>query len=301
MAAPGPDAVARAEALFHEGEARFDAARFTEACNLFEQSQNLDPKLGTLLNLAFCHEKIGRLATARTELLAALLWAANKQQRDRADFARDRLASIEPRLSFVQFEVEDREGTTELLVDGNPIPPSSWGPPVALDPGTHTIEVFGKEGATGKHRLVVADGPSTEIFLVRRLAPGQVFVTSPRATTSLEPSNPGATRRAIGWGFAGLTGVALATGTAFGLLAVSTRDDALAMCAGDLCTQQGADRIDEARRHALVSSIAFATAAGAGVVGAYLFLSAPSSRRTAIGLAPSSVGMGIATTLSGSF
>jgi hypothetical protein len=55
---------AAAEALFREGR---DAAKHGDletACADFAESQRLDPAPGTLLNLAECEEKLGRVASA---------------------------------------------------------------------------------------------------------------------------------------------------------------------------------------------------------------------------------------------
>ena len=58
------EAVKRADALFQEGRRLLDAGDATAACPKFEESQRLDPGLGTLLNLADCYERTSRLALA---------------------------------------------------------------------------------------------------------------------------------------------------------------------------------------------------------------------------------------------
>src|SRR5688572_15414925 len=50
--------------LFSEGRTLVIAKRFAEACPKFEQSQRLEPRLGTQLNVAFCQERLGKIATA---------------------------------------------------------------------------------------------------------------------------------------------------------------------------------------------------------------------------------------------
>ncbi|MEO7330625.1 MAG: preprotein translocase subunit TatA, partial [Minicystis sp.] len=66
---------AQADALFKEGRSAFDRHDFPTACAKFEQSQAADPAAGTLLNLALCEEKLGKLLPARAhakEVLASL-------------------------------------------------------------------------------------------------------------------------------------------------------------------------------------------------------------------------------------
>src|SRR3954465_9465866 len=63
---------AAAEALFNQGRDLMTAGKFVEACPKFEASQQLDPGLGTMLNLAECYEKTGRTASAWAEYREAI-------------------------------------------------------------------------------------------------------------------------------------------------------------------------------------------------------------------------------------
>ena len=49
-----------AESLFREGKRLSGEHKFAEACPKFAESYKLDPGLGTLLNLAICHEVGGQ-------------------------------------------------------------------------------------------------------------------------------------------------------------------------------------------------------------------------------------------------
>src|SRR5688500_15209686 len=55
---------AQAEQLFKDGKSLMGAKQYAEACDAFAASQELDPQLTTLMNLADCREKNGQLATA---------------------------------------------------------------------------------------------------------------------------------------------------------------------------------------------------------------------------------------------
>src|SRR5439155_2189897 len=84
------------EALFRAGRAAADKGDFATACPKFEESNHLDPALGTVFNLADCDEHIGKIASA---------WQLFREvaQRlpggdDRIGIANGRASALEPRL-----------------------------------------------------------------------------------------------------------------------------------------------------------------------------------------------------------
>src|SRR5258707_15832182 len=61
---------ARAEQMFKLGKQALDEGRLEEAAKAFGASQEADPSVGALLNLALVHEKLGKNATAWGEYKA---------------------------------------------------------------------------------------------------------------------------------------------------------------------------------------------------------------------------------------
>src|SRR5262249_24412526 len=53
-----------ADRLFKEAEVLARAGRYAEACPKLEESERLDPGIGTQFNLADCYERTGRVAHA---------------------------------------------------------------------------------------------------------------------------------------------------------------------------------------------------------------------------------------------
>ena len=97
-----------AELLFKDGQQLLADGKTAEACGKFEESQRLDPAIGTLLNLARCYELDGRLATAWQTYLAAEKMARVGKDKKRANAAKDLAGKLEGRLPKLIISVTDR-------------------------------------------------------------------------------------------------------------------------------------------------------------------------------------------------
>lgn len=89
-----------AKRLFGEGRVLYDQGKFLEACVLFEKSYQLDPAVGTKLNLAECAERDNKPRAAW------LMWisAAEEFERNndsRSKFARKRADALATKLATV--------------------------------------------------------------------------------------------------------------------------------------------------------------------------------------------------------
>ncbi len=135
---------ATAEVLFRQGRQLLEAGDVAAACPKFESSYELDPALGTLLGMALCHERMGRLASAWVEYTEAVGTAHRLNQPQRQSFAQSKVAELEPRLSKLTIDVPDQTAQLEGLVvlrDGTALGPSAWRVATPIDGGEHTVEV----------------------------------------------------------------------------------------------------------------------------------------------------------------
>jgi hypothetical protein len=138
-AEPTPAERAQADGLFQEAKKLLARGKTPEACAKLEQSFALDPVGGTLMNLANCHEILGRLATAWSEFESARTLAKKAGRADREKAAVEHLAALDARLPHLTVTVPAASALPgiEIVVDGVPLPPAARGWPSPVDPGTH--------------------------------------------------------------------------------------------------------------------------------------------------------------------
>jgi hypothetical protein len=135
---------ARALELFEEGRKLMTSAEtLAQACDKLEESYALHARGDTLLNLAECHRRQGKTASAWREFDAALRVAREVEFTDAEKIAaelRDQLAKELSRLTVrVPTELAGQAGLAVRL-DGEPLAAAEWGKPMIIDPGPHRVE-----------------------------------------------------------------------------------------------------------------------------------------------------------------
>src|SRR6185295_17428211 len=131
---------ATAEALFRAGRQAMESKNFQEACPKFAESQKLDPAAGTLMNLATCEEKLGKLAGAWQHWKEAV--DALPAKDDRVVFARSRVEELEKNLPRLQITLASGlDLGAKVYRDEIELGPAGLGVPLPVDPGQHTITV----------------------------------------------------------------------------------------------------------------------------------------------------------------
>src|SRR3954452_7512760 len=88
--------LAGAEALFRQGRQLLSDGKTVAACEKFAASQHMNSSSGTLLNLADCHAREGKTASAWAEFLTAARMANGQHDEARADEAARRAKQLEP-------------------------------------------------------------------------------------------------------------------------------------------------------------------------------------------------------------
>ncbi len=273
---------ALAAVLFEDGRKLMDAGQVTEACPKLEESQRLDPGGGTLLNLALCHEKLGKTATAWAEFLEARGIARADGRDDRIAFAEEHLQALSPRLTYLVVVVpaDVRLDGLEISRNGRPLPKATWGTRIPIDPGPQHLEARApghEPWSTDVEGLTEA--AAREIPVPRLVAKPPPPAPTPVAPPSAAPAKPQPPPERSGlspmaWAGVGLGSAALASWTATAIsggIAAERRatSEELAPTCDPGCSEDAVAANDQAKLAADVSTgtlIAGGVLAAAGAV-----------------------------------
>jgi hypothetical protein len=293
---------AAAEALFNQGRELMNAGKFVEACPKFEASQQLDPGLGTMLNLAECYEKTGRTASAWAEYREAIPLARAAGSKTRLDLATERAQALQERLSTLTIRAmnggDDGDAHLEVRRDGVAVQDAELGSPIPVDPGEHVIEAAapGKQPWSSKVQ-VAGDAAKVSVEIPKLQSADEPasstasVTTSPGNTPPPSDKHTGSAQRVTGLVLGGVGVVGLGLGTFFGLQASSKWSDAKGKCADYPygCSAEAADLRASAHSSGTVSTVAFVAGGALLATGIVLFLTAPTKKDSvALGVGPGS-------------
>jgi hypothetical protein len=291
------DAKAAAQ-LFQQGRDSMKRGEYAIACEKFGESQRLAQAPGTLLNLAACSEKLGRIQSAAKALRAArqLLVPGDS----RIGYIDAQIAAIEPRVPRVTIRLPEALEDGLVSVDGDPVSHTRLRDPIALDPGRHEIALTIADHEDSSVVINLVEGATETVQLNPGPATTPALAPIPReqpnerpALVAIEPKqethSSGSGRRTAAYIAFGVGGAGLVVGTVTGLLVLSKKSTMEANCDDDFaCNSAGLDAASAGQTFSTISTLSFiAAAAGAGV-GAYLLLSSDSD--TALGVVPSARG-----------
>jgi hypothetical protein len=259
---------AAAEVLFDRGRTAAAREDWSRACPAFEQSQALDPATGTLLNLAECHYRLGKVATAWQEFVEGLRELPPADPR--RDYAAGRVSELEKRLPRVVIQlgsVAPRE--TRVTKDGVPMPPGTLGVPLPVDPAEVEIVVTAPGRKAQRFTVEAKEGQTSAVDV--NVGPEIVAAATARVGSPI---------RTVGWVSGGVGVGAIGLGAVAGILALSHASAYRSDCGpggacnpGQLVTANS--DASSAKSFAAVSTVGLIAGAALVGVGAYLVLSHP--------------------------
>ncbi len=271
--AQAPHDVAAAEALFQDGRALLEAGRVQEACPKLAESQRLDPATGTLIALAACHEKEGRLASAWAEFTEAAARAARERQTERRDLAAARVDRLRPQLSTLKVQVSEsvaRIPGLSIVRSGRVLGRGEWNAPLPIDGGSYAIEVTAPGYLPWRRELTVAPANDRAVLEIPELRPEPKAAPEPPPRVPPKPPAPAAKQglsqmQWVGLGTAGAGVAGLGVGGYFLVKMLSKNADSKDDCDGNACGTHGTADRNSALRAGNVAT-------GFGIGGAVLLV-----------------------------
>lgn len=303
---------AGAEELFQLGKGAMTRQDYGKACSYFQASLNADYALGTLLNLAICHETAGKLASAWSEyrVLEDKARRATPPQNDRANFAHDHAEALRPRLSrlHIVLGAEDKAMNGFVVkIDGAVAQPELFDVGVPVDVGSRTITAWAPDHEAWTQTINIADERLKLDVTVPALKsspkapPPPPPKPDPSILAALQKREEAKSQRTLGFVIGGIGLGVAAAGGVFGILALGAKKDTACgngCIKGSTDLSNAHDAFTRANTFGWVSNIALgAGALGAGI-GAYLVFSADSGDGDApgadirAGLTPGGVTLG---------
>jgi hypothetical protein len=264
--------------LFSQGREAIKMGDFDRACPLFAESNRLDPKVGTLLNLAECEEKRGHLAQASQAWQQAVNLAEATSDA-RGQIAADRLAALTPRVPRLTIRVaRDSPRGTRIFRDDVELGDVMLDRPFPVDPGAHRIVALAPDGTRRTFLVHLAEGEETAIAVTARSAalPPKPSERAPRPA----PAASGK-RRTIAYMLGGVGVAGIATGLVTGAMLMSHRNTVDGHCQPDgSCDATGADAAASGKRLVPINTVAWVVGAVGLGAGTWLYLTSTPSGGT---------------------
>jgi hypothetical protein len=300
--------------LFNQARVAMKSGDLKTACPRFAESHRFDPKVGTLLNLGNCYEKLGDLKGAQWAWQQGVnLAEATKDAR--VTEARSRLDKLSARIPRLTIQLDKRApADTTITEDEVELGAGSLNAPLPVNPGKHVVTATAPGFAARTFEVVLAEGEHKTVVVTpgestrhaKPVASGTRSKALPTASDSHEPPaaesspaepKPGRSGRTWSYVLGGVGLAALAAGAATGLLIMSKKNTVDAHCNADnRCDPQGMDASDIGKILVPINTVAWIV----GIVGLgggtvlYLTSGSSSSSSKAQTLVPSpAAGIGV--------
>ena len=254
-----------------------DKGQFADACPKLAESQRLDPGGGTLLNLGFCRQNEGKLASAWGAYNEALSHAIKDGRKDRETTARVHVDELEGKYSKLAIDVSDparKIESLEIRVDGTAVRQAAWGVLTPIDRGSHGIVVTAPGKREYKTMIEVKEDGTTQRVSIPGLEDLPVVIDRTRGSGMEHPPRG---QLVVGWLTTAVGVAALGVGVGTGIAALDSKSKADKLCnfPGGTCPQAGIDANNDAKAFAWISDFGIGIGAAAIIGGVVLVLTAP--------------------------
>jgi hypothetical protein len=266
----------KADELFSRGKERLAASDYAAACPLLAESYQLDPATGSMLALAICHERQGKLGSALHDYQEVVTRSRAENRPDREEAAQAQILALHSKVSTLTLLIAHKPPDLTIRVNDVPLAKDELGRPLPMDGGFVVIEVEAKDRAIWTKHVTLADSGDALTLTIPSLgeAPANVPALPPpvvHATASPKPVKKARLSATEVAGIAMMAASAIGAGVAIGYTtkALHKNSESEDKCAGDLCTPAGREARLDARKAgdvATVAVIATTAVASAGLI-----------------------------------
>lgn len=292
------DKVSTAEGLFRDARHLMKKGDLAGACAKFAESERLDPSPGTLLNLALCHDKQGKIATAWAEFLEAKRLAQTQHRDKVAAEAERRAAELGPKVSYLTIVLSQKVPGLAVEIDKVKLDSAALDAKIPVDPGERTVTISAPGYSPATMKITIGADHDLETLDVPKLvkskkAESPPSAPAPAAAPARHEAAPahnakldtGATSphtSVLPFVVGGAGVVALGVGTAFAFLSKSTYNSANSLCPSHTgCSNAAMDKRRQATTQANVANVALPLGVVGIGVGVVLLLTGSSSSHSA--------------------
>jgi hypothetical protein len=273
----------RAEKLFNEAISLVRSGNYAEACPRFEESQRLDPGLGTQLNLALCLEKAGKLGSAWRNFMAVRRLAHASGKKGREEEAQRKLDALGRQVDHLVVTARDADVTVKI--DGEQVDRESWSF-YAIDSGEHIVEATAPAKKSWNSRVVVErrTGGTEGTAVVVEVPALEAVVEPARAVTlAEEPSN---TKRTFGLVIGGIGIVGLAGAAVTGVMLLKADSTVEQRCTPTCIDEDSRDALSTGKTLLPINAAAWGVGLVGLGVGSFLVLTSGTKKPSAARLTP---------------
>jgi hypothetical protein len=227
----------------------------------------------------------GKLSAAREALTRCAATACPGLVRDDCTKRLDELEKAQPTILFGALDAAGNDvSAVKVTMDGQPFADRLGGAPLPVDPGEHTF-IFELPGQPPvQKKLIIREGEKGRAERVTFTAPpAPPAPATPASSPAAAPVSDGSGGGGPGVAkvlavAAGVVGVAgLGVGSAFGLVAISKKNDAQSACPGVCANASDASKWSDAESAGNISTVAFIVGGVALAAGVVLWVTAPST------------------------
>ena len=259
--------IEEADQLFAEAKALMPS-NLNEACKKFDRSLQLNrDAIGTLLNVALCDEKLGRIASAVARFTEARDRAREGGLPEHQRAAESHLVVLEPQVPHLAVQLTQPLPETKVLVDDRLYALAALAN-IAIDPGEHVVVVSAPDRLPHRATFVIKPAERKAI-VVPPLARAVTVASARRRFGQIATVTGGvAFGTSIGLAFYGLH----LHNQQFDQRNCSHRDNLQ-----DGCNTTGQSNNERARTYGTVATVVGGLGLAVGAAGAVLWYLAPGS------------------------